>query len=282
MTHLPNRPVLARVVVGVPDPDATVAFLADGLDFHIRTEGSRVFADTAGGYGGDGQGSLEITGAPDLAVQNVVFAVDADADLDGVAREFEGVRTETGGVQLVDPTGLRVVLEPSGGLQVAQPRDSAIRPRRLGHINAKTPNPVEAVEFYRRALGMALSEQIGEDFYFLRTHSEHHNVGLRRGSVGSVHHLGFEIAGWQAYQPVLDHLDAVGYKAEYGPGKHRPGASFFTYVRDPSSGLRFELFADMAHITTGHDTAAIRWQAGDRMTKTINIWGPTPPESFLA
>ncbi|WP_158254084.1 VOC family protein [Cryobacterium sp. Y50] len=281
MTEFAYRPVLTRVVVGVPDPDKTVAFLTDGFDFRVRTENGRIFADTLGDYGPNGQSALEIRKADSLQFLNVVFTLTEDFDADTLVKNLGGTRTETGGVQLVDPTGLRVAIEPAAEFIIDKPEVSAYRPRRLGHVNARTPDPVLSSEFYRHAFGMALSEQIGDDFFFLRTNTEHHNVGLRRAPRTDLHHLGFELAGWHAYQPILDHLDAAGYKAEYGPGKHRPGTSYFTYVRDPSSGLRFELFADMAHIRTGWETEPIRWQGGDRMTKTINIWGPTPPESFL-
>lgn len=274
------RPYLSRVVVGVPDPERTAEFLGEGLDFEIVSDGGTTLAVCAGDYGPSGQGALELRPAEELRVENIVFAVPGGVDLDALARTFDGTRTEDG-VQLRDPSGLPVVIEREAGLRLDPPRVSAIRPRRLGHVNAKSPDPWAAVDFYRSVMGMALSERIGEDFFFLRTHTEHHNVGLRRGDVGEIHHLGFEIAGWHAYQPTLDHLDSLGYKAEYGPGKHRPGASYFTYVRDPSSGLRIELFADMAHIMSGHATEPIVWDAGDRFTKTINIWGPLPPESFL-
>jgi catechol 2,3-dioxygenase-like lactoylglutathione lyase family enzyme len=274
-------PTLHRVVVGVPDPEATAKFLAEGLDFHLRDEGGRIFADTIGEYGAFGQGSLEITKAPALTIANLVFGADGDIDVDVLRSKFDGEATASGGVQLRDPSGMPVLIEPVESLRVDKPKVSAIRPRRLGHINAKSPDPIATVEFYRLALGMALSERIGENFFFLRTYTEHHNVGLRRGDVGAIHHLGFEVPGWDSYRFILDHLDSVGYKIEYGPGKHRPGGSFFSYVRDPSSGMRIELFSDMAHITTGHDTPPIVWEAADRMNKTINIWGPTPPESFL-
>lgn len=274
------KPFLARAVMGVPDPEATATFLSEGLHFDIRTEGTTLVAACGGEYGPHGQGAIELRPAPEMRVENIVFAVPTKFDLDHMAKAFSGQRTDSG-VQLRDPSGLPVVIERQNGLEIEKPDVSAIRPRRLGHINAKSPNPWATVEFYRRAFGMALSERIGENFFFLRTHSEHHNVGLRRGDAGGLHHLGFEVAGWHAYQPILDHLDSVGYKAEYGPGKHRPGMSFFTYVRDPSSGLRIELFADMAHITSGHSTEPIVWEAGDRFTQTINIWGPLPPESFL-
>ena len=98
---------------------------------------------------------------------------------------------------------------------------------------------------------------------------------------GELHHLGFEVAGWQVYQPILDRLADLGLRVEYGPGRHGPGRNLFAYVCDPSSGLRIELFADMAQIPDEASYEPIRWEAGDRLTKTINRWGPPPPQSFL-
>jgi catechol 2,3-dioxygenase-like lactoylglutathione lyase family enzyme len=131
-------------------------------------------------------------------------------------------------------------------------------------------------------LGLRLSEQIADHLFFLRLATEHHNVGLRGGDCADLHHLGFEIEGWHVLQPILDRMAELGHTVEYGPGRHRPGNNIFTYLRDPSSGLRLELFADMAHIPDAASHVPPRWEAGDRMTKTINRWGPTPPESFLA
>ena len=126
-----------------------------------------------------------------------------------------------------------------------------------------------------------MSEQIGEGLYFLRVGSEHHDVGLRGGTRRELHHLGFELEGWGHYQPILDHLAAREIQIEYGPGRYRPGNNLFAYVRDPSSGLRIELFEDMAHIPDPSSHEPRRWEAGDRLTRTINQWGPVPPPSFL-
>ena len=273
--------LLARVVVGVSDPDATAQFMHDGLDFSVKQIDDSWLVMCAGEYGSGGQGALELRRSTSLELLDIVFATPPGFDTASVPLSFGGVRTRSGGLRLTDPSGISVSLEPSDNLAVEPPTASSLRPRRLGHLNANAPNPGRTAQFYTEVMGLALSEQIGENLYFLRTHTEHHNVGLRPGAQGGLHHLGFEVAGWHAYQPILDHLDSMGYKAEYGPGRHRPGLSYFTYVRDPSSGLRLELFADMSHINTGHDTEPIVWDAEDRMTKTINCWGPTPPESFF-
>ena len=148
------KPTLARVVVGVPDPDATLAWLADGFDFSITERDGVTLAVTAGDYGPSGQGALEIHHAPTLTLKNFVFSTQVDFDAEGLATSLEGERTEAGGVQLVDPSGIPFLIQPAAPLAVDPPAFSAVRPRRLGHVNAKSTNPVDSIDYYRRAFGM--------------------------------------------------------------------------------------------------------------------------------
>lgn len=277
---------LAGVTVGVPDPAATASFLGDALGFAVRPAGDGFVAACAGDYGERGQDAITVTAHDGTELLQATFEVAAAYDLDALrarlaAAGIESTGTERGGVAFADPAGNPLACERADTLTTAVPEASSLRPRRLGHLNLKAPDPVAAAGFYTDALGMRLSEQIGDGLFFLRIASEHHNVGIRPGGRGELHHLGCEVAGWQVYQPILDHLDACGVKVEYGPGRHGPGRNLFTYVRDPSSGLRVELFADMAHIADETVHTPVRWEAGDRMTQTINRWGPTPPPSFL-
>lgn len=285
----PDRPQvtldrLAGIVVTVPDPDATVAFLGEGLGFATeqREDGWAVIC--AGDYGPGGQEAIRLVPGERTGLNAVIFDV-AGADrlaalragLDSLSVAVTDERD--GGIRFSDPAGNPLVCALARAVEM--PEHRALRPRRLGHVNLKTPDPPATARFYQEALGLRLSEQIGDNLYFLRISSEHHNVGLRPGSHGDLHHCGFELSGWHEYQPLLDHLSEMGITVEYGPGRHRPGNNLFTYLCDPSSGLRIELFADMAHVT-GDAYVAPRWEAGDRMTKTVNRWGPLPPESFLA
>lgn len=273
---------LSRVAVTVPDPQATARFLADGFDFEIRQAGDRLLAVCDGEYAADGgQGAIELTQGSEHVVERLVFGVPDAADLDDLAAAVGGKRDGDASVRLTDPTGIVVSLEPWSTLEVTAPAPSVLRPRRMGHVNLKSPRPPETARFFTQRLNLRLSEYIGEALYWMRTDTEHHTVALRPGEPSVAHHLGLEIPGWHAYQPLLDHLGGAGYRAEYGPGRHRPGRSLFTYVVDPSSGLRVELYADMVHITDP-DAEPIGWEPGDRLTKTLNTWGPTPPESFLA
>jgi hypothetical protein len=50
-------------------------------------------------------------------------------------------------------------------------------------------------------------------------------------------------------------------------------------VREPASGLRLELFTDMAHIDDEETYRPIRRDV-DRK-RSLNVWGPTPPPSFM-
>ncbi|MDF3311059.1 VOC family protein [Rhodococcus sp. T2V] len=278
--HAPGT--VERIVLTVPDPEATIEFLGRGLDMQIIQQDGSWLAVCEGEYGsGRGQGAIELIAGEQLAVERVVLSLPADVDLEELEKHLDARRVSDTALTIVDPaTDITVSLELSSTLAVELPSASVIRPRRMGHINLKTPKPTETAAFFTDVLGLRLSEYIGEALFWMRTDTEHHNIALRPGGPRAVHHLGFEVPGWHAYQPILDHLDNQGFKVEYGPGRHRPGRSLFTYVRDPSSGLRIELFADMVHIPDP-STPAIGWEPGDRMTKTLNTWGPLPPDSFL-
>jgi catechol 2,3-dioxygenase-like lactoylglutathione lyase family enzyme len=278
---------LAGVLVGVPDPDATARFLGEGLGFACSAEGEAIHVTCQGDYGPRGQLAVVLVARPETELLRIRFALGGGHQLDRLASRLTemGVaheRAPDASVHFTDPAGNRLSVEAADAALADLPAVNTLRPRRLGHVNLKALDVPRAADFYEDVMGMRLSEQIGEQLYFLRLGSEHHNIGLRPGERGELHHLGFEVDGWHVYQPILDRLATLGIQVEYGPGRHTPGNNIFTYVRDPDSGLRIELFADMGHIADAASHVPVRWEANDRMSKTINRWGPTPPNSFLA
>lgn len=276
---------LGGVAVGVPDPSATAAFLRDALSFAIAEEEGTILACCAGDYGPAGQVAIELRQADQLTLLEVRWEVSTAFDLAGLEARLRAAeapfRRHEHAIAFTDPAGIPMACVRANARRRPAPPYDPLRPRRLGHVNLKAADPGAAASFYSDVLGLRLSEQIGDGLYFLRIATEHHNIGLRGGERGELHHLGFEVEGWNVYQPILDRLAELGLAIEYGPGRHRPGNNLFVYLRDPSSGLRLELFADMAHIHDESAHAPRRWEAADRLTKTINKWGPGPPSSFL-
>jgi len=282
---------LAGAVVGVPRPEETAAFLADGLGFALHETGEGPQALCAGEYGDAGpQRALTLVERPANELVELRLEATATADLQAlepVLREHGAQDVALGAdgrLRFRDPVGLPAALgAPEPPPEVSLPANG-LRPRRLGHVNAKAPDLPALTRFWVGALGMWLSERIGDDLVFLRFGGEHHNLGLRSAPAAALHHVAFELPGWDAYRPVLDHLADAGHQVEFGPGRHAVGRNLFTYLRDPDSGLRIELFADMARVLHQDDPAVapIAWRAEDRLSRTLNRWSSTPPPaSFL-
>lgn len=281
MTRLLRR--LARLEMIVPDVDATARFLTDGVGLVRTSEHETIGLSVPGPYGE--RGSDEVLGlvqGKKLGIGSMVFDVPDESALELLDDALQKASVETtrgpNQVSFVDPVGIPVTCHlprPTGPELAPGP----LRPRRLGHVNLKVPNAPQAGVFYQEVMGLRLSEEIGDLLVFLRVGNEHHNVGFRSGAESpGLHHVAFEIGGWETYRELCDHLSSLGYLVEYGPGRHGPGHNLFIYVVDPSSGLRIELFADMARVEDDHDP--IRWESVDRV-RTVNVWGPQPPKSFL-
>jgi catechol 2,3-dioxygenase-like lactoylglutathione lyase family enzyme len=264
--------------------------LSQGLGFTIRPEGDQVKALCAGDYGDERpQAALTLVERKRLELEELRFDLEKSLDPDRLVTAITGhggAVTEDDGkaIRFTDPNGIAVTCRQTPPEAPERLPASGLRPRRLGHANVKVRDVKAAVAFWVRAMGMWLSEEIGDDLAFMRYGAEHHNLGVRGAPETALHHLGFEIPGWDGYRTILDNLDAVGYGAEFGPGRHAVGRNMFTYLLEPSSGLRLELFCDMARVDYQEDpeTAPIRWRAEDRMTRTLNVWGSAPPPpSFL-
>lgn len=282
---------LAAVGLTVPRPAETASFLRKMLDFEVVEAGDRIHLTAEGEYGrGTPPRLLTLFEGAELAVQGITFECATREELaavrDRLSRvgirwsELTGDAHDQEAIGFEDPEGLRVACALASAPMGHPLAHSALRPRRLGHVNLKVGDAGRIASFYQEALGLRLSEQIGELLFFLRVGSDHHNLGLRGGADrANVHHVAFEVAGWESFRVICDHIAEHGHTVEYGPGRHGPGHNLFVYLIEPSSGLRIELFADMAHIDD-ETYQAVRWDAVDR-ARTVNRWGPQPPHSFL-
>lgn len=275
---------LGSVTVRVPDPAGTAGFLERALHLVRTGEDGGIDLTVEGPYGGPVPArTLRLVRGTEVGVAELAFTLPPPAFPALLERAAAaGAPVEPGArgdVAVTDPHGLRLALCHRGeGLDRALD-PSPLRPRRLGHVNLAVPDVARAAAFYTDVLGLRVSERVGDLLVFLRAGSDHHNLGLRGGAVGAgVHHVALEVQGWESYRVVCDHLASLGHGVEYGPGRHGPGHNLFVYLRDPSSGLRVELFADMAQVDEDHEP--LTWRVEDRM-RTVNTWGPAPPTSFL-
>jgi catechol 2,3-dioxygenase-like lactoylglutathione lyase family enzyme len=87
---------------------------------------------------------------------------------------------------------------PGGPSARAAPfrRDVArVAPRRLAHVLLFTRDVEKAVQFYRRVLGLRLSDRSGEGIAFLHgIHgSDHHMIAFVKSSAPGLHHLSWDV-----------------------------------------------------------------------------------------
>lgn len=159
-----------------------------------------------------------------------------------------------------------------------------LRPTKLGHVAAFTPELARLQSFYQDLLGFRWSDTVGDFFVFLRCNSDHHAANFMVSSkFRGMHHVAFETRDLNHLQSLLDHLAKRGIALEWGPGRHGPGHNIFTYHRDPD-GNNVELFTQLDMMTdeslgyfeprpwhTEFPQYPKTWEA-DLMA--INSWGP--------
>lgn len=159
-----------------------------------------------------------------------------------------------------------------------------LRPTKLGHVAAFTPELDRMQSFYQDLLGFKWSDTIGDFFVFLRCNADHHAANFMASTkkVG-MHHIAYEMRDPNHLITMVDHLAKNDFRLHWGPGRHGPGHNLFTYHKDPD-GNTIELFTQLDII---HDEAKGYWEprpwhesypqyprTWEVDVATVNIWGP--------
>lgn len=289
MRELPKREIVrvASVGIGVPSPNEAADEYERLLHFRrVEAVDGRVYLTCGGEYQmGVPHHNLVLLPSDSLELKEITLEVVNAAALDTLAERLSGVNVEveaadegpgvSAGITFLDPAGDRVFCRTRGKSLDAPLPPSPMRPYKLGHVNRGVEDPATMAAFYMDILGFRLSDRVGEVLYFLRCNSDHHSLGFRKAARNVVHHIAFEVAGWQSFLVIADNLAANGSKIEYGPGRHRPGHNLFMYFKGPS-GLRIETFADMGRIDDDENYVAPIMPPGSR-SQSVNVWGPPPP-----
>jgi len=189
---------------------------------------------------------------------------------------------------LVEPsTGVPLHLYESQELSGAQGY-TPLRPTKLGHVAAFTPELAAIQKFYEELLGFKWSDTIGDFFVFLRCNADHHAANfLASHKYDGMHHIAYEMRDPAHLIMMIDHLAKESYRLIWGPGRHGPGHNLFTYHKDPD-GNTVELFTqlDVMHDENKgyweprpwHETLPLYPKTWEVDIATANAWGPSNQE----
>ncbi len=289
-----------------PDLDRMEAFLqAFGLHRAARTPDALYMR----GAGGDHHVHVTHAGEPEFL--GLAFHAESRADLDRLAAAT-GARveksTEPGGgevVHLRDPDGR--IVDVVFGIAAAEPldlrthpplNDGTAKPRvvtlqrvasgpaqvmRFGHAALKTTRLAELGDWYRRTLGMLVSDHVfleGPDQpigSFLRCDrgdlaTDHHTLLLLEAPEAKLGHCAWEVADFDDLMVGRDHLlmNDNGGRPYWGIGRHVLGGQIFDYWKDPF-GFTVEHWTDSDLLKA--DTPA----GAHHILNALNQWGPMPP-----
>ena len=179
-----------------------------------------------------------------------------------------------------DPDGNLVELYESMQAlnQILKPRE--IRPTKFGHITFTTTDLIRAKAFYTDSLGFRVSDMVENDaLVWLRCNQDHHGVAILNSGEAKVNHYCFDLADWNEFKLMADHLCRNGVPIIYGPSRHGPGGNLFIYISDPAGNI-IELSSEMIQIWDEETYEPKTWK---NEPNTVDVWrGLSQPQHMLA
>jgi catechol-2,3-dioxygenase len=267
---------LAYLELLVTDLEASASFAEEVCRLRVtERDGDAVFLSA-----GRRRHELVLRAGATAACGTIGFEVGSEAELEALRDRLRCAGVEIDhqpeALRFGGPDGQRFeVVASTSILEATADEDDLRTPRGLGHVSLKTPDPRRLEDFLVQMLGLRLSDRVGDRAMWLRANSDHHGVAVMQEPAG-LHHYAFEIAGWDSFKAVGDHLHAHGVTFIWGPGRHGPGNNLFAYFLDPG-GCVIEFYAELEHIED-----ELRHEAGDWVDRpeTFNVWGPGPPAGW--
>lgn len=155
---------------------------------------------------------------------------------------------------------------------------------KLGHVVLQARDPIAAVLFYRKWLGLIPSDiQILPSgrpvVIFMRLDkggepADHHTLVVAQSYKDGFDHAAFETRSIDDVGFGHQHLKAKGWRHSWGLGRHWLGGQFFDYWRDPA-GAHFEHYAGSDTYTADHPPQLTQFSRG-----TLYSWGADLPGEF--
>jgi catechol-2,3-dioxygenase len=231
--------------------------------------------------------SLELVQSDDPGADHTGYELVRGASLDDAAAHLTrlGVEfdREPDAIRLRDPDGHGVELvayappdDPRPAIARWSETLPGFHPRKLGHVNSLTGDLAGLTEFYSDALGMQVTDRLGDEGCWLHIGADHHTVALVGKGFYHFHHLAFELTDWGELRVALDHLAQHGRWLAWGPVRHALGQNLAAYVRIPEEECLVELYSDMEQLTADHEPRT--WPDD---AHSSNTWGILPPRSYF-
>ena len=273
-------------------PTATLSYL--GLGVENTTTAASFYRDVVGlsdhetsGDGnlrlGWGAGSHVLEIASGDGLRHYGLELPRDGALDELSDRLSalGVRTETlhierdrpGGLAFLDLDGHRIEAHGPVNRSAEHSADPGRRPIRIQHLTLASPRVPELAAFYGEALGLRISDRLGDSFIWLRANREHHTIAIAEADDAGLDHYAYEVGSWGDLKTWCDELAVRGVPITWGPGRHGPGNNLFVFFDDPDDN-RIELSCEMERFWDESAAYPPRdWRQGPL---TVNLWGVTP------
>jgi catechol 2,3-dioxygenase-like lactoylglutathione lyase family enzyme len=286
---------LTRIVIGVPDVEATAAYYRD---FGLTELGANRFATVDGGE------QLAIARARQRRLLQLGIGVHDTDDLDRIGSRLDklgiGYTRNDTSMWVVDPnSSLTVVVEIADEIKqqytptpatngpgrpdranLRAPgidRENPVRPRKLGHVVVGSIDQDASHRFFTDGLGFKITDHVPGLASFMRCSTDHHNVLVQQAPLNFLHHTAWEV----------DDVDEVGRGATamleghperhvWGLGRHHLGSNFFWYLKDPAGNFS-EYYSDIDCIIDEQLWKPVVLEGA----KGLYSWGPPPPPSFI-
>lgn len=187
-------------------------------------------------------------------------------------------------VRILAPGG--AIFEIHTPIHRNQPRQynygSAVRPRRIEHVNVFAQDTQALGEFCEKTLGMKLSDKTADEGlrWYRAQDGFHHTIAMGPGASG-LHHYAFDLHALEDLAGIADNLARKDRALVWGPGRHGAGGNIFTYYADPH-GCLVENSIELDRIDNDATYEPRTWDISEGLAgRWLNLWGTPPTESFL-
>lgn len=281
-----------------PDLDAMLHYYTQVLDFHcVSSSPDAAYLTTTA----DHHSVVLTLGAKSEQQARSTVGFEVFEPLTDAQRRLAAAGYEVSARSDIGPgvPAALVITEPGSGvplhlIEAQEPSGAGaytpLRPTKLGHVAAFTPDLGQVQSFYQDLLGFRWSDTVGDFFVFLRCNADHHVANFMASTKRTgMHHVAYEMRDPAHLIAMVDNLAEHGHTLHWGPGRHGPGHNMFTYHRDPD-GNTVELFTQIDTVVDEkrgvwdprpwHEEYPMGPKTWEVDQATVSVWGPVNPDEL--